>query len=304
MEKLNLFQKFCLLFYFILFALILSIGVILYTMQSSFCNTCHEMRKDYQAWESSSHQEINCVSCHIEPGVLNLLIHKLATLKELYNHFRGFEEPINKNSELSKKLPENNCLNCHSLVKVTPREGMIINHDAHKGKLTCAYCHNRVGHPGMDGYYNRMKMSECMKCHDGKKAPRECNVCHTSEFKITPKSHDILDWRRKHGKKAKKDDKPCLFCHYEKKDCLACHGMEMPHISNWIRLHQREKRLFGLCKKCHPDPYYCEKCHHPGYDPKRESWRSVHRRTVGRIGNSHCLLCHKSSYCLSCHGRR
>ncbi|WML46921.1 NapC/NirT family cytochrome c [Neobacillus sp. PS3-34] len=51
-------------------ALLTSVGFIGLetTSNSKFCSSCHEMKPEYYTWKASTHSEVDCVSCHIEPG--------------------------------------------------------------------------------------------------------------------------------------------------------------------------------------------------------------------------------------------
>lgn len=44
-----------------------------YSMQPEFCRSCHLMEPYYQAWHSSTHNNVSCVDCHFEPGAKNVL---------------------------------------------------------------------------------------------------------------------------------------------------------------------------------------------------------------------------------------
>jgi nitrate/TMAO reductase-like tetraheme cytochrome c subunit len=292
-------------FYLVLLVLFLLTWAFSLTLKPGFCRTCHEMKVAYNSWEKSPHQGINCLSCHVEPGFLNLLIDKVKASKELFLHFTGgYEKPINKGSELSKELPSENCLSCHPEQGKKSSLSVMIDHRPHlKEGLNCAYCHNRVGHPQVKQYSERMNMNFCLDCHKKKKGPIRCEACHPEGFKLTPVSHQDKNWKNKHGKEAKESLKPCLYCHYNKKAfCDRCHKLEMPHPGGWLSAHKENRSLFKLCSRCHTDPYYCEKCHHPGYSPPREKWRAVHKRVVRQKGSSWCFKCHKSNaFCNRCH---
>ncbi len=292
-------------FYLILLIFLLLGWLFSLTLKPQFCGSCHEMKPAYLSWRRSSHQGSNCLSCHVEPGIINLLIDKVKASKELVLHFTGgYEKPINKGSRLSEELPSENCLTCHLEPGKKISLSVMFDHRVHnRENLTCAYCHNRVGHPDLKDYAERITMDFCLDCHRKKKGPNKCEACHPEGFKLTPASHDADDWGKNHGKSAKENISSCTYCHYSKKDfCDRCHGMEMPHPGGWLATHKEKKAIFGKCSKCHTDPYFCEKCHHPGYNPPKEKWRAVHKRVVKERGSSWCFKCHGSNaYCNRCH---
>jgi nitrate/TMAO reductase-like tetraheme cytochrome c subunit len=47
-----------------------------YSMQPSFCNSCHIMTPYYEAWHQSNHRDVPCVDCHFDPGLKNTLMGK------------------------------------------------------------------------------------------------------------------------------------------------------------------------------------------------------------------------------------
>ncbi|MCK4777408.1 MAG: NapC/NirT family cytochrome c [Actinomycetia bacterium] len=295
-------------FYAAVFLFIFGFGALLLTCQPFFCRSCHEMDPDIDSWASSSHAHVNCLSCHVESGWIHLLKDKMMAGKSMFYHFFPlYEKPINIKSHLSEEIHSENCMRCHSLVKVTPSEGILIDHEIHEEEgIKCSFCHNRVAHPGLAGYIDRSKMNACIKeCHDGDKAKRDCLACHSEDFKLTPKDHDIKEeWKEEHGLLSKKDIKECESCHFSEEYCSDCHQMEMPHPSNWERNHKNEKELFGKCIICHTDPYFCENCHHPEYDPAIENWGKAHSGVVKEKGNTPCQDCHEISYCNACHRKQ
>lgn len=275
------------------------------TLKPEFCRTCHEMKSNYLSWQKSPHQGVNCLDCHVEPGLVNLLVAQAKASKELFLYLTGgYEKPINKGSKLSKRLSSETCLSCHPEQGLKSSLAVKIDHKPHTREgMNCSYCHNRVGHPGLRYYQERMNMRFCLDCHRKKKGPTQCEACHPEGFKLIPASHETRNWMEKHGKDAKRWPASCTYCHYDlKKFCDRCHGMEMPHPGGWLTEHKEKRAIFRKCSKCHTDPYYCEKCHHPGYNPRRERWQAAHKRVVREKGSSWCFKCHGSSaYCNRCH---
>ncbi len=58
-----------------------------YTSQPQFCVTCHEIEPSGASWETGSHQEVKCLSCHATPGNLGYIERKVGSYKEIYLHF-------------------------------------------------------------------------------------------------------------------------------------------------------------------------------------------------------------------------
>ncbi len=52
------------------------------------------MAPEYTTFTASAHSEITCVQCHIKPGFINMMTHKVISLKEVYHHVMGIPEQI------------------------------------------------------------------------------------------------------------------------------------------------------------------------------------------------------------------
>lgn len=281
----------------------------------TFCSFCHEMKEDHLAWSRSSHKNVTCIACHTPPNVVGFLQHKMTAVPELYLHIAdAYEKPINKESETSKEIGNEECDQCHKMatLKVTPSPGIIINHKVHADKgITCAACHNRVAHPDMKAYENFLTMDGCFRCHglDVKaKAPGKCEACHTKDFDLKPANHKQPNWvPPEHSKQAKVNKKNCKTCHQES-FCTNCHGMEMPHPKdNWTKgkkVHATVgKSKPDSCRKCHAQQDFCSSCHHKGYDSTQGPWIKAHPNLVRATGASACFECHGPTYCAYCHVR-
>ncbi len=274
------------------------------------------MRPDIKAWQKSVHSQINCEACHVKPGLVNLLVQKVRNLKEPYLFFtRTYELPINAEGHVYQDIESENCLQCHNPKnrKATPSHGIKINHLIHlKNEIHCPICHNRVAHPQeykfditekQDVVYeDNLLMPHCMECHNGEKAPRECEKCHTPDFELKPMNHD-KSWLSKHGKQAQDDKEPCLLCHWEKQFCINCHGMDMPHPDTWKSTHSElGKKQPADCQKCHGEQDFCNNCHHKAPDPKL-TWIEQHFKVVKEKGSADCINCHEQTFCAACHVR-
>jgi nitrate/TMAO reductase-like tetraheme cytochrome c subunit len=175
-------HKFFALFLLLLLILAGGAGVIAFSSRPAFCSTCHLMDKDINAWEKSTHQNVNCIKCHVEPGLIPLIKDKIMAVKHPVTLiFGNIEEPINKESEVAEKMHDESCLHCHPLRKVKKYDGIIMNHEAHFEKVKCSVCHNRVAHP-LKGYKNHLSMNFCFTCHNGRALRDDCTLCHTEKF--------------------------------------------------------------------------------------------------------------------------
>lgn len=260
----------------------LLVGMLYVTSVPPFCGLmCHEMSEYYKQWQASTHANVTCVDCHVDPGLVPQLIHKVIALKELYHHImKSYEYPI-----VPRELAPSDdaCKRCHSgkrefslsgdlkmphekHVKIVAEEPLRI--EVAKGHLRnvhfegsqCIYCHFNVVHAPSDAD-RRPQMEFCLEnCHNGKRAPGNCDLCHTK--KQIPASHNSPDWLRVHGKQ--EDKKACEGCHkWRPTDfCGDCHKQRpKSHNATWRTFHgDRARADRAGCKQCHQDTF-CLKCH-------------------------------------------
>ena len=65
-------------------ALLLSYSGYRYTEKSTFCGAlCHTMTPEYVAYRSSTHAHVECVACHVGPGLSSYFKYKLAGIRQL-----------------------------------------------------------------------------------------------------------------------------------------------------------------------------------------------------------------------------
>ena len=119
-------------------------GAIAFTSNPEFCSWCHEMAPEYVTFQASAHSEIKCTQCHIEPGAVNMLLHKVESMKEVYYHIVGPPDPIVQ----TVAVPNINCVQCHSENRLVTATGdLIVNHSEHiKEDIPCITCHSGVAH--------------------------------------------------------------------------------------------------------------------------------------------------------------
>jgi nitrate/TMAO reductase-like tetraheme cytochrome c subunit len=164
-------------------------GVLSFTNSPSFCSSCHEMQPEYTTFTASSHNEISCVQCHIKPGTINMVTHKMKSLKEVYYHVTGVPKQIVQTTE--EAVSNQNCLQCHSKNRLVTASGDLkVNHKGHIEKnIPCVTCHAGVVHAKMaarginvdqdrgdwtkenaekliEEKYLRPNMGTCIDCHD------------------------------------------------------------------------------------------------------------------------------------------
>jgi len=59
------------------------------TSTPKFCSLCHEMAPEVFTWKVTTHSNFACVTCHIPPVPINLIMHKFSSITQLYEHLTG-----------------------------------------------------------------------------------------------------------------------------------------------------------------------------------------------------------------------
>ncbi len=162
-----------------------AIGVKL-TEGNRFCGyACHEMVPYGDSWKISKHDQVDCVKCHIGPGLVNLARAKLNGLHEVQVHFIGtVANPIKS----TRPVPNAICQGCHPASQLAPPVQLVtatFNHATHvppKIDSLCDDCHAQVVHKDIPGvtYVPPQSMQACFTCHDGTAQPNTCAYCHTA----------------------------------------------------------------------------------------------------------------------------
>lgn len=256
------------------------------TKGNSFCGTsCHEMEPYYRTWEASQHADVDCVGCHIPPGLWNYAKTKIFGLRELWVHVTGqVESPI----AVTRLIPDEVCGGCHededlrgSIRLARWTEGF--THSGHSEVPHCIDCHARVVHPDIAQVPNTSprSMEACFACHDGKAQPDDCAYCHMT----AP--------------------------HPDRGTCDECHGLR-----SWSNNFRHPERLTGRhetigCERCHATvsatevgpPSACIDCHRPPHPLQLADLR------LRRCADCHVIthwrpntFDHPRSDCVSCHG--
>jgi hypothetical protein len=164
-----------------------------------------------------------------------------------------------------------------------PVPNLKFNHKIHiDNKFECSVCHGDFKNVTIATREGQLpKMNDCLKCHDGRKAPSACGTCHLvdrddrlvqnfPQGKLLPTqqlrgaSHDI-EWSRNHRLITVVDRKLCQNCHSES-FCLDCHNQTYKplsiHPNDWIHIHPVAARKNDPnCTSCHRLQSFCIACH-------------------------------------------
>lgn len=238
------------------------------------------------------------------------------------------------------------CLDCHDAAEIAgdwnaaggkssllsmPASQLNFSHARHLGQegVTCATCHPDVGKKAIATRDDLPSMETCLSCHDGLKAPNDCQTCHLkgragtirtllAAMQLKPDDHGVA-WLRQHSVSAERDMGLCASCHAQE-DCLTCHDGSVPpnfHDGNYLVLHPQDAMANSSpCASCHRIDRFCRDCHfraevrpmgplagtgsfHP------QGWldpgTAAHHSNVAKKNIGECMACHDGNDCASCH---
>ena len=166
-----------------------------------------------------------------------------------------------------KSREKSDCGLCH-LEKPAPTErtrkrlgaDFVFAHKKHE-KFECSRCHPAITEwEKLDGHKITSNMEDCLVCHNGEDAVKNCVICHTT----TPRPADhTRNYEKKHGVAYRADPHKCKMCH-EDSSCVACHSQKpRDHTLAWVRHRHGIAAQTNpqKCQACHSDPWVCRRCH-------------------------------------------
>jgi hypothetical protein len=243
----------------VLVAVVLLVLPVFSTLQPRYYSRYRDLRISMAYWRNSTHGLMTCAGCHVEPGIEGYASFAARSIPAFYSQLVNGPAKTNILGAPSTA----GCQKCHTDFRVVSPEGdLLVPHRAHVKilKIDCVECHVDLVHADNKEGVNRPKMTMCLeKCHDGKKASRECTACHTK--KNAPDTHNAKNWLTVHEQQSKTGD--CGTCHAWAPDfCNECHQQRpKSHSGNWKKDHQtRAKQSTKGCMFCH-DEKFCKKCH-------------------------------------------
>nr|WP_207627632.1 MULTISPECIES: NapC/NirT family cytochrome c [Bacillaceae] len=253
-------------------------GVLSLTNSPSFCASCHEMAPEYSTYTASAHNNISCVQCHIKPGFVNMVTHKMKSMKEVYYHVTGVPEQIVQTEE--EAVSNENCLQCHSKNRLVTASGDLkVNHKGHiEEGIPCISCHVGVVHAKIvtrgintedvrghwtkenaeklvEKKYLRPNMGSCIDCHDkvnnGEKPwedvaynvpPNPEEVEKKLEEKAIETSGEVATEKTNEGVTTEEKEAEALAAHDQKTQEI---------ILQAIGKQQKDVKLSMACETCH-----------------------------------------------------
>jgi nitrate/TMAO reductase-like tetraheme cytochrome c subunit len=281
------------------------------TSSSGFCASCHEMKPEAATWKVSSHSQIACKECHIQPGVVNYAKAKINGLKQVYDKVtNSYTAPI----QMKDPIPNSVCEKCHNMkdTVVTAPGDLIIPHDKHLAKgILCVQCHYGVVHGDISDRnvtfktdydkwnaqlakqmetvsFTQPQMEDCIKCHQARNVSTSCKTCHSTGMK--PASHNDPNFiNNVHGQLAEKDIKQCNSCHQYMSD------KPIPDLQTKTASQQflsgTKKGNTISAQDYAKENTFCANCHGKKPASHDSDWINNHGKIASK-DEQQCLACH------------
>jgi cytochrome c nitrite reductase small subunit len=271
----------------ILYGLYLIIFEILhFTSTTFFCTICHSESFSKKTAEQSAHKNFECGDCHTPHTLIAKAYQKITVLPDLIPEITGhYEIPKIPKKPLNFKITDESCTNCHSPeTRIFSLSGdLILDHKKHMEIHPNKPLEIKVaGETTAMIQFNGDE--ECIYCH--------FNVAHSvDEENYRPRMNFCM--RNCHDGKTAPDT--CSLCHKNK-------PLPDSHkAKDWYEVHG-ERASVENCTICHGwVEDYCSECHSKRPKSHTLNWKSTHKHEA-KSDPSGCAACHKSEFCLKCHG--
>jgi nitrate/TMAO reductase-like tetraheme cytochrome c subunit len=318
-------QLLLLFFAAIVVTIVFSSLMVKVTSEPAFCVTCHFMKPYFDSWRTSSHKNVDCIKCHVPPGIEGTIKHKFMAISMVTDYVTG----IYKRSKPWAEIDDASCLQsgCHEtrlLISVENFHGVRFDHRPHleqprrDRQLRCTSCHAQI----VQGQHITVTEGTCFLCHFMPDSTGEttdlgrCTHCHNPPHGISAigKAFD-------HGEVLARGV-DCLSCHATSisgdgyvppERCNSCHA-EQAHLQRYGDVefvHQKHVTQHKVdCLQCHiairhglavertqhPDKQ-CASCHGGEQGPVMSVWKGwlpfvpVTPSAMARVGMT-CHSCH------------
>jgi hypothetical protein len=317
------------LFYGSFGSLIAFIFLFLYSLQLAnfpgFCPKCHFMEPYAEAWEHSTHKDVNCVDCHYEPGLKPVIKGKINGLVSFVKYITHTYS-IKPNSEIG----DASCLRsgCHDRMdlhaEILYKNNINFNHlhhlkDLRRGKqLRCTTCHSQI----VQGEHITVTESICFTCHFKGRNRKgvgmgKCIICHDNPS--TPVLYHGVEFDHQEFLEGKPDTL-CIDCHagvtqgegeVPMERCFSCHTEQNPDLSDSETLHfEHITKRKVECFECHMDishgvkamskqiKWDCNECHKSSHTVAEKMYLGIGGRGIS--GEPDPMFTAKVS-CQGCH---
>ena len=308
-------------------------GLIVVSEQPGFCNSCHIMNTYYDTWKVSSHGEVNCLDCHLQPGFVGHVKGKINGLAQAVSCIVG-----RVGTKPNAAVEDISCLRaeCHNTQELISSNidynGTNFTHDKHIGKavdgikISCGLCHS---HFEGDEHFN-VNVDVCFTCHflkggenGNEPAQTGCRDCHEVPDKVIERGWVTIDHAEFVSYKASCEDS----CHKKEIEqqsqvpdtvCLNCHSYRKGQQVDSAELHEIHTNHEKVeCFACHGKVVHgpakidsivammdCKNCHNDTHEVQRTIYTAQHHPQNGDSERilSPMFLTHVE--CTGCHIER
>jgi nitrate/TMAO reductase-like tetraheme cytochrome c subunit len=284
-----------------------NVGLVEVTSTSSFCKSCHIMEPYYASWNHGHHKDVECVKCHISPGVDNFVAAKLNGLGQVVDDVlhRTGTKPSASVSQLACTRP-----GCHSVENLKGRKidtgKFKFDHAKHLSQtvlgvtMECSTCHAHIK-GGPESEHFEVNTDACITCHlltryhnGGPPSPTMRSEVEPIYLTVRePKALDSAGPPIPGSPIGKTPPANCTACHNAPSEPFQFRGLTVDHT---------QFLSYGAaCESCHRnvtskpeaiDDAKCLACHEFGIE------RTLPREEMHRV---HAEGRHKVE-CFSCHG--
>lgn len=286
-------------------AMVFASGLIVVSEQPGFCNSCHIMNTFYDSWKTSSHSEVNCLDCHLQPGFVGHVKGKIDGLAQAVNCIVG-----RMGTKPNATIKDNSCLRseCHSteelLTKDIDYSGIKFTHKNHIEKvvdgirISCGTCHS---HFEGDEHFS-VNNDACFTCHflkDDQSGNRlvqtSCQDCHEVPDMAIQRGLVTINHAEFVSYKVSCEDS----CHKKEVQktseigdmvCLSCHSFSKEQQADSVELHEAHTNHDKVeCFACHRKVSHgqtevpslsvmmdCQNCHSDTHQVQRTIYATEH----------------------------
>ncbi|MFZ5433155.1 MAG: NapC/NirT family cytochrome c [Calditrichota bacterium] len=295
------------------------------TSQPGFCVTCHYMKPYFDSWRTSTHHDVECIKCHVPPGLEGTIKHKFMAVSMVVNYATG----LYKRSKPWAEIDDASCLRegCHEtrvLSGVENFHNVKFDHRPHleqprrDRRLRCTSCHGQI----VQGQHITVTEGTCFLCHfkpDSSGQVTElgrCTHCHNPPHGETaigkPFDHgEILargvDCRSCHATAVAGDGfvppERCNMCHAQAAHIERYHDLDFVHERHvtqskveCLQCHIAIRHGAEAARESHPDEQ-CATCHGGMDGPILAVWNG----TVAGLSAVPSAMAKVGMTCNSCH---
>jgi hypothetical protein len=266
------------------------------TARSSGCVGCHSRTVHSATPKADVHHNASCVDCH-EPG--HALGQLVINVPERLQHFAFGRSDKARAASYGTTISSARCAKCHasaiaSVAKDTKRGLKVSHKEPLAAGAECMDCHMLVKGQMAE---QTVGMSPCLRCHDGKDAKATCSVCHDGN-----PADGIVGQDAKTSLASRLlPVSPCEACHTNEQRCDACHGLRLPHTTEFTGYGHAKPAALDiwdnggkLCSSCHRAGHrscVAQGCHSSAFPGHPLSWKTQHQQSSWSKSDSECR-CH------------